>query len=330
MSVIIPVYNAERYLDETLESVMCQTLRNIEIICIDDASTDASRSILMDYTQRDDRITLVSCVDNGGCGRSCNLGIELASGKYIQILGNDDLLEHDALEKLFNVCQQEGIDFCQYSVHVFSDEVNDQGHIDRKKRMEHYHRVEHEYGVTTGVVLMKAQYHFNEYRMTNGPQFVRLDLIKANGIRNIEGVKHEDMYYTYCILMAAQRATLMPDPFYKYRIRRGSQEFNKEETAQNSAECFSLLRSSVAMARDTPSLLFGDEEFNEVIRKYVFSHLKRALAMYEKLTPEDQVEVESMCTPLEKSYLYLVKGWRQGRLRRFARKMKKHLKHVRG
>lgn len=100
VSIIIPVYNAEEYLEKCLESVIEQTLQDIEIICIDDGSTDSSLQIAMDYQKQDGRIKVYH-KENGGLVSARKKGVELAQGKYIGFVDSDDWVEEDMYEKLY-------------------------------------------------------------------------------------------------------------------------------------------------------------------------------------------------------------------------------------
>lgn len=109
VSVIIPVYNQEKYLEECLKSVCQQTLQNLEIICIDDGSTDSSLSILKRYQSKDSRITVLS-QKNGGAGTARNLGMKLATGTYLSFLDSDDRFEPTMLEKMVKSIEQDHSD----------------------------------------------------------------------------------------------------------------------------------------------------------------------------------------------------------------------------
>ena len=99
VSIVIPVYNAEKYLAECLESVRNQSLRDIEIICVNDGSTDGSASILTDYAKMDERIHVIS-QPNGGELAARNTGIRLASGEWIGFVDSDDRVSADMFERL--------------------------------------------------------------------------------------------------------------------------------------------------------------------------------------------------------------------------------------
>lgn len=91
VSVIIPVYNVEKYLEECLDSIINQTLKEIEIICIDDGSTDSSLNVLENYKKKDKRIIVLQ-QQNLGAGAARNKGLDLARGKYLSFLDADDFL----------------------------------------------------------------------------------------------------------------------------------------------------------------------------------------------------------------------------------------------
>lgn len=110
VSVIMPIYNVEGYLEESLESVLNQTLRDIEIICVDDGSTDTSGEIIDRYAIRDDRIVVVH-KPNAGYGHSMNVGMQYASGEYVAIVEPDDLIKKEMLEDLYVLAKKQDVDF---------------------------------------------------------------------------------------------------------------------------------------------------------------------------------------------------------------------------
>ena len=102
VSVIVPVYNVEDYLIECLTSIINQTLKEIEIICIDDCGTDNSINILKEYAKKDDRIRIISHKENKGLGPARNTGIKESKGEYISFIDSDDYISKDYLENLYN------------------------------------------------------------------------------------------------------------------------------------------------------------------------------------------------------------------------------------
>ena len=111
VSVIIPVYNAEKYLRECLDSVVNQTLREIEIICVDDGSTDASLEILEEYAAKDNRVKVLR-QQNQYAGVARNNGMAAASGEYYMFLDADDFFEPELLEELYTKAAELRADVC--------------------------------------------------------------------------------------------------------------------------------------------------------------------------------------------------------------------------
>lgn len=105
VSVLVPIYNVERYLSQCLDSLLAQTLSDIEIICIDDGSTDASASLLDTYAQKDCRIQVIH-KENGGYGKALNTGLHLAKGEYIGIVESDDFAAPTLYESLYRAAVQ--------------------------------------------------------------------------------------------------------------------------------------------------------------------------------------------------------------------------------
>ena len=109
ISVIIPVYNVEAYLPRCLDSVIQNTYRNLEIICVDDGSTDGSPEILRDYAQRDARITLIT-KENGGVSSARNAGLDRATGEFVAFIDSDDFVHPQYFELLLRAKEETGAD----------------------------------------------------------------------------------------------------------------------------------------------------------------------------------------------------------------------------
>ena len=105
VSVLVPVYNVEKYVGMCLDSLLCQTLKDMEIICIDDGSTDNSSAILAEYAKRDSRIIIIT-KENTGYGASMNLGLSRAKGEYIGIVESDDYALPEMFEQLYIKAQE--------------------------------------------------------------------------------------------------------------------------------------------------------------------------------------------------------------------------------
>ena len=122
ISVIVPVYNVEKYLPKCLDSILCQTFSNIEIICVNDGSTDNSRKILEEYKNKDSRIIIVD-KKNGGLSSARNAGMKVAKGEFFSFIDSDDWIDSSMLEKLYKNITSLDTDISICAVHQF-DETN--------------------------------------------------------------------------------------------------------------------------------------------------------------------------------------------------------------
>lgn len=124
ISIIIPVYNVAKYLPECLDSILNQTFKDFEVICVNDGSKDNSLEILQYYQKKDSNIKVIT-KENGGAGSARNKGLDFAKGKYIQFLDGDDYFEPQMLEKLYNLAEEYNADISVCS----SRKVDDEGNI---------------------------------------------------------------------------------------------------------------------------------------------------------------------------------------------------------
>ena len=133
ISVVIPIYNAEEYLEECLESVVGQTLRDIEIICINDGSTDNSAKICEKYAKKDKRIIFVS-TENKGPGAARNTGLGFAKGEFIGFVDSDDWIDLDFYEKLYTAAVETDADIATGGI-VRKDDRRHKVRLDFKERV---------------------------------------------------------------------------------------------------------------------------------------------------------------------------------------------------
>ena len=124
VSIIIPVYNVEKYLRQCLDSIINQTFKNFECICINDNSTDKSYSILEEYANKDNRFVIVNLSENKGQGNARNQGLKIAKGTYITFVDSDDWVTKDYLEKLYNATEKYNSDFVSAKFYLFDNTTN--------------------------------------------------------------------------------------------------------------------------------------------------------------------------------------------------------------
>jgi glycosyltransferase involved in cell wall biosynthesis len=122
ISVIVPVYNVEKYLSQCVESLLSQTIKEIEILLLNDGSTDASEKICMKFSQMDERVKVYSH-DNRGLGETRNKGIEIALGDYLAFVDSDDFISSDGLKTLYDKAIEEDLDIVQGETVIFDDSI---------------------------------------------------------------------------------------------------------------------------------------------------------------------------------------------------------------
>ena len=208
ISVVIPIYNVEKYLKKCIESVINQTYKNLEIILVNDGSTDNSKNIIDEYSLIDNRIKVIN-KKNGGLSDARNVGIEIAKGDYIAFLDSDDWIELNMYEKLYSYIKQENADIVQCSYQeVYNEEVNNQ-------------KIKEEIKLISGkdsLYNLSGENHGKTVVVWN--KIYKRELF--NDIRFPKGKYHEDEFTTYKLLYKANKIVDLNLPLVYYRQRDGS------------------------------------------------------------------------------------------------------------
>ena len=217
VTVIVPVYNTSFYLEETMASLVGQSLREIEILCIDDGSGDDSLERLLRWAGEDERICVLH-QENRGLSVTRNVGLDMAKGRYVYFMDSDDILEQDTLACLTRRAEQEALDVLFFDGTWFFDDEQgeDAGFVPNYQRTGTYDQV------CTGVELLTAMRPNGDYYSSACLQINRTDFLRENGIRFIPGIVHEDNPFTFRVSMAARRAGHMNRAFFHRRVRGGS------------------------------------------------------------------------------------------------------------
>ncbi len=215
VSIIIPVYNVEDYLAECIESVINQSFRDLELICINDGSTDNSLAILEEYAAIDDRITVIS-QKNQGLSGARNTGLEYVRGEFVEFLDSDDMLDEQSIETLYSYASAENLDVVFFGAKTVYE-------YDRLKasfsNYDSYYDSTVRYSVSSGQQLFYRLRHDHVYRESACLQFLRTAFLKDNGLRFYPGIIHEDNLFTFMVCMLAKRAAKLDNNFYIRRVR---------------------------------------------------------------------------------------------------------------
>lgn len=217
VSIIIPVYNVETYLRECLDSVIKQTLKNIEIICVNDGSTDKSLQILEEYAQKDKRIEIISKT-NSGYGHSMNIGLNNAKGEYIGIIESDDYAELNMFEELYNTAKKNELDLARCHFYVYNSKNN------TNKKMESPN-------VPTNTVFAPIDEPFTFYQQPSiWAAIYKKELIINNNIRFLEtpGASYQDASFAFKTYSMAKRFMMLNDALIHYRIDNENSSVNSK------------------------------------------------------------------------------------------------------
>lgn len=227
VSVIVPVYNAEKYLNKCLDSLLCQSLKDIEVICVNDGSKDDSLNILREYEKKHNNLIVIDNGVNLGIGKSRNKCINMAKGEYLTFVDSDDYVSEDYCERFYNFAKANDLDFVSASTYMDTD------------------------GVIT--VYENEEYEISDInespdilvKMTYGPcnKLFRTSMINEHDIRFEEELKYEDLpfvakslryskfgflkgcYYYYVIHSGSQTTTMTRKNFDIYKILKIVDEY---------------------------------------------------------------------------------------------------------
>lgn len=235
VTVIVPFFNSEKYIRECIESLVNQTLKELEIICINDGSTDSSFEIVQEYAQRDDRIVLVS-KQNTGYGHSMNLGLSLAKGEYIGILESDDYVASTMFERLYHVSKEQDLDFIKSDFSRFyrirNMEINQ---VDKicEKNPSWYHRL----------LDPSDDSDLLDVHMQTWTGLYRAEFLHKNDIRHNEtpGASFQDIGFWFQTFCLANRAMFLNETFYHVRRDNPDSSIRNKEKAYCAAEEFKFI-----------------------------------------------------------------------------------------
>ncbi len=242
ISVIIPVYNVEQYLRECLESVVNQSFRDLEIICVNDGSTDGSPAILEEYAAKDNRFRIVA-KENGGAADARNAGLSIASGDYILFVDSDDYLDLNACQILYSKAVESNSDMVMFLLQCFG---------------VHDHSTSEETGYFPSELtdnFEKIQYEFNNWQAACSNLFCRR-FIERNNIRFHNEVFFEDVPFVAQTSLLANKIAIVPSALYYYRQRDDSKMSRKQQLNHlNRPQCFQVMFEDVLPLAPEDSVL---------------------------------------------------------------------------
>lgn len=261
MSIVLPIYNVERYLRKCLSSVVNQTLEDIEIICVNDGSTDNSLKIIEEFSKKDNRIVLVD-KKNEGLGAARNSGLDVSNGEYIWFVDSDDFIGQDACKKIYECGKTNDSDVILIDVGLYWSDVDPiLDFLDTQK--------------------YKKMSKFGNFTIADAPwiqqthsvwsRIYRRDFLLQYNIRNPEQRFGEDMLYSYMTSVYAERICILPEKLYFYRQdRKGS--LLEQETANDE---YKLMY--IKSVKETKEFLYKSGAYDILREDFLKSRVRWAL-----------------------------------------------------
>ena len=229
ISAIIPLYNAEKYLSECLDSLLAQTFQNFEVIVVDDCSTDSSCAIVESYKEKfGGRLNLLRMIKNSGSGTEPrNLGLTYSRGEYLYFMDNDDTITPTAFEELYTLAKKYDADVvhCEKNYEIPEEFYYDPEYT--KKHKPSCYPAKDKIFITVPTLLTddfaKRAVEFSRNWLTWSIwiQLIRREFVVKNKLQFV-GVVIDDKLFTICEICSAKRYLVVPNVIYKHRVRSDS------------------------------------------------------------------------------------------------------------
>lgn len=235
VSIVIPIYNVEKYLGECLDSVVNQKLRDIEIICVDDGSTDGSLEIVNEYASKDDRIVVIS-KENRGYGHTMNMGFAAAKGEYIGIVESDDYADSRMFRDLYRFAKRHDCDVVKSNYYEHSAEGD---RFIEPFREFMYKKVFDPWKYQGPMTALPI----------NWSAIYRRSMIEENGISFNEtpGASYQDTSFVHQVWMGSRRAAILPKGYIHYRVDNAASSV--KSSSKVYAVCDEYAKSEEFMCR---------------------------------------------------------------------------------
>lgn len=245
VSVIVPVYNAAKYLKQCLDSILAQTLENIEILCIDDGSTDAGGTILDRYAMRDKRLKVLH-KKNSGYGAAMNAGLDAASGEYIGIVESDDRILPEMYQKLYEEAKAEELDVVKSDAYFWYENIGYQQRIHRKNLECYYDKVLED--IDRNI--------FFDFYMNIWTGIYRKEFLVQRGIRFHEsaGASYQDNGFWLRTMMYCKRAKWLNRAFYLYRQDNENSSIKSKEKMLTMTHEYEYIEKTLLERKDFKAL----------------------------------------------------------------------------
>ena len=293
VSIVMPVYNVESYLEESLQSILSQTFQDIEIICVNDGSTDRSEAILKSIAKKDLRVIVIN-QSNQGQSAARNVGVKTAHGKYIYFMDSDDKLEENAIEILYREAEKEELDLLLFDGTSFYETSELEKQFPQYKT--YYKRTYKYKKVRLGCDLYVEMVRNGDFKVSPCLQFFNRDFLLRNNICYKNGIIHEDNLFAFISILQANRAAHIPDVLFIRRVHESS-TMTTEVGFKNFKGYFIC---AILMMQ-----FLSNRSFKSAVvlaaSQQISSYIKTARNIYMQLTRKERAEIHDL-SEVEKLY----------------------------
>lgn len=291
VSVIIPVYNVEKYLRECLDSILGQTLRDIEVLCIDDGSTDSSPAILAEYAAADARVRLFRS-DRVGAYKARAIGVQAAKGEYIHFMDSDDVMEPAAYHEIVDLADRESLDHVVFTAVSFTDGDGDLEDWRRHFSKRYVSKSDIDGRIMSGAELMDRLIRSRGFFVGLPLRIVRTSVVKGNVYEMPDAPYHADNYYTPVFLHFSKKAVFLDRPYYRRRVRPDSITTSPGAEAKHLRCSLNVILALCHFPGFKDSVMEADSAIGIYLRRRIAGLLQRSPGLARK---DAQGTVASLC-----------------------------------
>lgn len=235
VSAVVPVYNVEKYLTQCIDSALAQTLEDIEIICVDDGSTDGCGTILDEYAAQDSRVKVIH-QPNGGYGKAMNAGLDAATGEYFAVLESDDFILPDSYEILYESAKRFDAEVVRADFYFYTT-------VDGKPNLK-LEQVSHDYTWYYRLICPREETEAFRFVMHNWTGIHKLSFLREKGIRYNEtpGASYQDNGFYFQVFTQTDRLLYVPRACYAYRYDNPSASIRDPKKVYTMTEEYGYIR----------------------------------------------------------------------------------------
>lgn len=286
VSVIIPIYNVERYLDRCVQSVLSQTLKDIEIILVDDGSPDGCPAMCDEYAKKDCRVKVIH-KKNGGLGYARNSGLEIATGEYVAFVDSDDFIDVKMYETLYLEAKSGGYDTVFCNCHFYTDTYKQNVRKDVDHEIVFNGRNEIDSFLLDMVGPLPDYKHDVKYMMSVWHAIYSNELIKNKALRFVSEREFisEDIIFDIDYLSIAEKICYLPNAFYYYCLNKNSlsRKYNHDRYDKNKKLLLEVKRKL--------SDIFDEKRFRLHYQRLKLLYLRNSLQYIIEAKQENDIKM---------------------------------------